>query len=127
VRKLVATALAAWLLCVTAHPAAAAVNVQRSGQENPMVEVARSVLYGGLAGLMVGGAIAWASESDHAGDFVRWGFAGGTMIGLGFGLYYVTSRPQAMIEVEDGETRLGLALPEPAPGGARLTVVRASF
>lgn len=120
-----AAALVVCLACSAAAPAAAAVNVERSGSENPMVEVARSVFYGGLAGLMVGGAIDWAAEGDT--NAMRWGFVGGTMLGLGMGIWHVTNRPHAMIEIEGGETRLGLAVPEPSPPGVRMTLLRASF
>lgn len=126
-KRLVSAALAAWLVSSLTTPAAAAVNVNRHGDENPMVEVARSVFYGGLAGLMVGGAIAWASESNNSGDIVRWSFVGGTVLGLGFGMYYVTNRPQALIEIEDGQTKLGLAMPEMTSTGARVTLLRAAF
>lgn len=126
-KRIFAAALAAWLVCTVASPALAAVNVERTGSENPMVEVTRSILYGGLAGLMMGGAIALATESDNAGDIIRWGIVTGTFVGLGFGLHHVTHRPQAMIEIEDGETRLGLVTPEVGPDGVRMRLVGVTF
>jgi len=126
-KRTIAAALAAWLLCTTAAPAAAAVNVERSGSENPMVELSRSILYGGLAGVMVGGAIALATESDDTSEILRWSLVTGTLVGLGFGLHYVTHRPQAMLEIEDGETRLGLVTPEVGPDGVRMRLVGVTF
>ena len=43
--------VASLALAAIAPAARAAVNVERSSSENPMVEVSRSVIYGGLAGL----------------------------------------------------------------------------
>lgn len=107
-KRLLSILLAACLglgpLAATAH---AQVRVERHGAENPMVEVFKSTIYGGLAGLLVGGAIEWASE-DSNGDAVKWGFITGTFVGLGFGLYWVSTRPQpkAALEWEGGELHL---------------------
>ncbi len=123
-----AAALAAELL---ASPASAAINVNRSGQENPMVEVARSCVYGGLAGLVVGGALAVATKDNHNdGEIIRWSFATGTLLGLGMGLWYVTSRPPAtaLLQYRDGTLRAGVPLPEPAlNGGVRLVAANVRF
>jgi hypothetical protein len=126
---LAACLLAAWPLGAVA-PAAAEVHVQRTSDENPMKEVAKSVFYGGLAGLMIGSAIAIADDGGDDGDKVRWGFAAGTFLGLGFGLYHVMSRPSgaALIEIEDGQARLAFAQPTiGARAGVRLALVRARF
>src|SRR5437762_13286653 len=40
------------------------VNISRSGSENPMVEIARSVFWGALAGLAVGSAITLAANGQ---------------------------------------------------------------
>jgi hypothetical protein len=82
------------LLFAVVRPAGAAVEVSRTGSENPMVEVARSVFWGGVAGLVIGSAIALARNGDDSWDDIRWGFVGGTFLGLGFGIYHVTTRPQ---------------------------------
>jgi hypothetical protein len=127
-----AGAMLASLMFQLAAPAArAAVNVSRGGDENPMREVARSVVWGGLAGLTVGAAIAVATEgSDGDGEAVRWGFAGGTFVGLGYGLWWVSRRPQpsALLEVRDGRLLAHAALPEPdADGSLRLRLARVTF
>ena len=131
-KRTMATLLCACLLVQLAAPAAhAAVNVNRQGDENPMKEVAKSVIYGGLAGLVLGSAVALASDSNsNDGDIVRWGFAGGTFLGLGMGLWWVTRRPppSAALELKDGALRAQLPTPEPGPDGhPRLTLARVRF
>lgn len=126
--RLLAFLLVAFLLGTA--PASAAVQVQRTGSENPMQEVAKSVIYGGLAGLIVGSALAIADEGGNDGDYIRWGFAGGTFFGLGFGIYHVTSRPRgdALLELDGGKLRLGAITPRLDPRtGARVTLVAARF
>src|SRR6266850_4851019 len=117
--------LAACILIATLAPAAgAAVNVQRTGSENPMQEVFKSVIYGGLAGIVLGSAIALADKgNDNDGDIMRWSFVGGTFLGLGFGIYHVTSRPSAMLELDQGRLRLAAPAPTFAPRtGVRLAL-----
>lgn len=123
-------ALACLLISMGAPAARAAVNVERNSAENPVVEISRSVIYGGLAGLVVGGAIALASESDNSGDIVRWCFVGGTLAGLAAGIYFVSSRPQprAVIEVDGGALRLHAPqLGKSAAGGAQVPLVAVRF
>ncbi len=113
-------------------PAAhAAVNVQRQGSENPMIEVAKTTVWGALGGLVVGGAIALANgDSDNNGDIVRWSVVGGTFLGLGYGIYHVTHRPPAtaLIEFQGGAPTLHAALPEAAPGrGLQMHVLAVRF
>lgn len=132
IKRGVAAFLCACLLVQLTAPAAyASVNVNRSGDENPMKEVAKSVIYGGLAGLVLGSAIAVATEgSEGDGDAIRWGFAGGTFLGLGMGLWWVTRRPQptAALELESGELRAQLPTPEFGPDGRpRVTLARVTF
>jgi len=115
-----------------AAPAAhASVNVNRHGDENPMQEVAKSVIYGGLAGVVLGSAIAIANDNNsNDGDIIRWGFAGGTFLGLGMGLWWVTSRPQpsAALELKDGTLLAQLPSPEVGPDGRpRVTLARVRF
>ena len=96
-----------------------------------MREVARSVVWGGLAGLTVGGAIAVATDgTEHDGDAIRWGFALGTFVGLGYGLWWVSRRPQpsALLEMSGGRLVAHAALPEPDAGGTlRLRLARVTF
>ncbi len=109
----------------------AAVNVQREGSENPMIEVAKTTCWGMLGGLVIGGAIALANgESDNNGDIVRWSVVGGTFLGLGYGIYHVTHRPPvtALIEFQGGAPTLHAALPQAAPGrGLEMHLVAVRF
>ena len=117
------------LLHVLAPAALAGVNVNRGADENPMKEVAKSVIYGGMAGLVIGGAISWASESGN-GDAVRWGFVTGTFVGLGMGIWWVTKRPPASAAIEWKSGELRAQLPTPGAGGegqAQLTLARVRF
>mgnify|MGYP001559581089 CR=1 FL=1 len=117
-------------LCGLAPVARAEVNIQRQGAENPILEVAKSTVYGALGGLAIGGAIALVSdENDNDGDIFRWCFVGGTFLGLGYGIYQVSSRPKAtaVIELRGGSPSLHAVLPAPEPGRGmtmRLIAVR---
>jgi len=114
---------------LVASDAAAAVNVHRRGDENPMQEVARSVFYGGLTGLMVGGALAIASDDGNDGEMIRWGLVGGTMVGLAIGMYHVSSRPSAaLIEFDGRGAHFGGIEPRAGRGGTLgLALVQARF
>ena len=127
-KLLVTLLVTACLLLGAALPAASGVQVQRSGSENPMVEVAKSTFYGGLAGLLLGSAVALANDSKNSGDIIKWGFVGGTFFGFGYGLYHVSKRPSAMLEIEDGGVRLGAVVPTWDPvRGVRVSLVAARF
>jgi hypothetical protein len=130
-KRILCAVIALLLAAEIAAPAAASVNVNRAGEENPMVEVARSVVYGGLAGLVVGGALAVATKDNHNdGDIIRWSFATGTLVGLGMGLMWVSRRPQptGLIEYDHGTLRAHAVLPEVAPnGGVRLVAASVKF
>jgi hypothetical protein len=84
--------VAALLLCMAAAVASSAqVKVERIGEENPMITIAKSVLWGGLAGLVLGGAVALVAEKNED-NIVKWFFVGGTFTGLGYGIYHVATR-----------------------------------
>lgn len=119
--------LAACLCALLAPAAQAAVDVQRQGSENSMVEVARSTFYGALAGTVVGSAIALVAEGD--GEPVKWGFVLGTFAGLGYGLYQVNQRPAvSLLELHGGVFGSGgLAAVEAAPGGMRVHAIGLRF
>jgi hypothetical protein len=111
--------------------ASGSVEISRNGAENPMVEIARSVMWGAVAGAIVGSAIALAVK-DGSGESIRWGIVGGTAAGLGTGVYFVSHRPQpgALLELEDGAwspSASALAAIEPVPGGARARLLAVRF
>jgi hypothetical protein len=125
-----------WILCASLAletlplTAFAGVNIERKGSENPMAEVFKSTLYGALVGAVVGGAIVLAAQdSDANGDIMRWSIVGGTMLGLGAGIYFVARRPQpsGMLELKDGTLAIHPPTPQIEPGGGmsmRLVAVR---
>ena len=131
-KKLGSVALcAALLLGLLPTPGSAAVNVERHGAENPVVEVFKSTVYGFLGGVVVGTAIALAAKDENATDDIfRWSIVGGTVIGLGAGVYWVTKRPQpsAMLELNNGALTLHPVAPEIVPGeGMSLRVFAVRF
>ena len=117
-------------LCAVPATGLAGINVERHGTENPVVEVFKSTLYGALAGVVVGGAVVLAvNDGDSAAEIMRWSIVGGTMLGLGVGLYFVAKRPQpsGMLELKDGALAIHLPTPQIEPGGGmsmRLVAVR---
>jgi hypothetical protein len=95
----------ALLLCaVTAVASNAQVTVEREGDENPVMTIAKSVLWGGLAGVVLGGAVALVAEQNEE-DIVKWFFVGGTFAGLGYGIYHVSTRekPSSALLRIDGD------------------------
>ena len=130
-RRIASVVLVSLVFALLAPAARAAVNVERTGAENPVQEIAKSTLWGGVAGLMLGLAIAVATRSnDSDGDVIRWSFAGGTFFGFGFGVYHVMSRPSptAMLELElpgphAGQPTLHVPAPSSSAHGVELRLV----
>ena len=90
------------VLLLFAAGASAQVEVRRHGEENPMITIAKSILWGGLAGLVLGGASALV-VNDHQDDIFKWSFVGGVFGGLAVGVYHVATRPQptgALLEMD---------------------------
>ena len=111
--------------------AAGNVEITRNSAENPMAEIARSLMWGAFAGLIVGGAIELAAK-DTSGEPLRWGVVVGTGAGLASGVYFVAHRPQptALLELKGGKlspAAVPLAAVEPVAGGARARLVGLSF
>ena len=109
----------------------ASVSVQRQSDENPVKEIAKSIMWGALAGLLVGSAIELAAKSE-SGEPVRWGIVIGTFAGLGAGIYFVSHRPQpsSLLELRDGRlvpNAAALTTVEPIPGGVRVRAVGVTF
>ena len=86
-------------------------------QDNPVVEVARSTLYGGLAGLALG--LAAALVVDDSGEAVKWGFVIGTFGGFIWGVVHQTrsSSQLSVLEVRPGN---GARVRLPSPRAFRL-------
>jgi hypothetical protein len=107
------------------------VSVERRGDENPAMEVARATFWGAVAGSLVGLAVA-AVKSENQSDAIRWGFALGTFAGLATGVYWVTQRPApaSLLELQEGRLVPGpgaLAAVEVAPDGMRVRAVAVRF
>lgn len=92
----------------------AQVHVVRSGQENPVITIGKSTLYGAATGVLLGLALTLVVD-EPTGDVLKWSFVGGTFGGFILGVYHVATRPQpssAMLQLDSG----GLAkmtLPKP--------------
>ncbi len=130
-KKLLSTIVSAALtLGVLAPAAPAAVNIERQGAENPVIELANSMKYGALGGLLLGSAIALTTEDTaNDGDIIRWSFVGGVFLGLGCGIHHIATRPKAtsLLEFQKGAPSLHAALPVLEPGRGmtmRLVAVR---
>jgi len=112
--RTVVAALLALLLAgaAAAPPARAQVYETRESSANPMVEVFKSTIYGGLAGLLLGSALALALNDDNNEDTVKWAFVGGTFFGFGYGVYHVTTRPQPHALLEGTHDGWAFARPD---------------
>lgn len=94
--------------------AQAQVTVVRAGQENPVITIGKSTLYGGATGLLLGLALTLVIDED-TGDVIKWSFVGGTFGGFLLGIYHVATRPQpssAMLQFR-GSRLAKVALPQP--------------
>jgi hypothetical protein len=96
------------LLAFFAVNTRADVDVLRLGEENPVLTIAKATFWGGVAGALVGGALALIADDNHW-DYIKWGIAGGVLGGCAFGVYHVMTRPSAKSSLleTDGD---GLAL-----------------
>jgi hypothetical protein len=81
------------ILLVAAAPVHSQVTIERHGDENPVAAIAKATAWGGLAGLLLGSAVALVAD-DNEGDIIKWFFVGGVFGGFGYGIYHVTTRPE---------------------------------
>ena len=108
-RILITICLISSILWVNAD---AEVEIRRWGDENPVKVVAKSVFWGAVVGLALGGAIALVADDDYD-DYLKWGFVIGTFGGFGYGLYHVHTREKpstSLLNIDKG----GLALKVPS-------------
>jgi len=102
------------VVLVSVHSSYAQVQVVRSGQENPVVTIGKSTLYGAGTGLLLGLALSLVINED-TGDVVKWSFVTGTFGGFFLGVYHVASRPSAssaLLQFEGGRLAK-VRFPEP--------------
>lgn len=94
--------------------AQAQTHVVRGGDENPVVTIGKSTLYGAGTGLLLGLALTLVIDED-TGDVIKWSFVGGTFGGFILGIYHVATRPSpssALLQFDEtGLARIGV--PEP--------------
>ena len=69
------------------------VSVEREGDENPVLVVAKSTFWGGIAGITTGLAIGLVVK-DY--EIMRYTIAAGTLVGMYYGWRHVNSRPEAL-------------------------------
>ena len=96
------------VILLLAVSASAQVTVIRGGDENPVLTIAKSTFWGGLTGLVLGGATALIVD-DNRSDVMKWFFVGGVFGGFGFGVYHVLSREKpssAMIQMDGSGTTM---------------------
>jgi hypothetical protein len=80
------------LVCLTTViTSSAQVTVVREGEENPVITIAKSTAWGGLAGLVLGTAVALVAE-ENEGDIIKWFFVGGTFGGFTYGVIHTVTR-----------------------------------
>ena len=109
-KRVVFVLLLASLSAGWTRPCSAQVVVDRHGEENPAVSITKSVFWGALGGLILGGAIALVAEEDE-GEIIKWSFVGGTFAGLGVGIWHVATRPEpagALLEIGPEGTRIAM-------------------
>ena len=95
-------------------------------EDSPMRAVFKSTLFGGLVGLALGGAVELVSDGAD-GDAWKWGLAGGTFFGFGYGLWHETRKAgsQGFLRGDADGWRLGAPVPGLRVGGATGWEVRA--
>jgi predicted membrane protein len=94
--------------------------VTESRPRNYMATIAVSALMGGVAGLLLGGAIYYLDDQENARNIAYWA-AGGVLVGTGIGVINVVA------DESRAERAVGMHHPrDPAPT-YRLSLLRATF
>ena len=107
------------------------VSIARSGDENPVKEIAKSVYWGAVAGAVLGGAVMLA-DTGTSTEPLRWGIVLGAFGGLAAGTYFVAirPRPESLLELRHGRLVPGpapLAAIEPTAAGTRVRAIALRF
>jgi len=102
------------LILGVSQMAEAQTHVVRGGDENPVLTIGKSTLYGAGTGVLLGLALTLVVDED-TGDVLKWSFVGGTFGGFLIGVYHVATRPSpssALLQFD--ETGLAcITVPEP--------------
>lgn len=89
IRRIGSVLVLAVALTIAMTPVAPTARAQDSS--NDLLTIAKSALFGGLVGLVLGGVTALVVDSDKRDDSVRWGIVLGTFGGFAYGVYSVTT------------------------------------
>jgi hypothetical protein len=89
IRRIGSALVLAVALTIAMTPVAPTARAQDSS--NDLLTIAKSSLFGGLVGLVLGGVTALVVDSDKRDDSVRWGIVLGTFGGFAYGVYSVTT------------------------------------
>ncbi len=94
--------------------AEAQVTIIRGSHENPVISIAKSTLYGGATGVLLGLALTLVID-EPSEDILKWSFVGGTFGGFLYGIYHVSTRPQPTAALLQFDTKglAKVAVPEP--------------
>ena len=94
--------------------AEAQVAIVRGAHENPVISIAKSTLYGGATGVILGLALTLVID-EPTGDILKWSFVGGTFGGFLYGIYHVSTRPQPTAALLQFDTKglAKVAVPQP--------------
>ena len=94
--------------------AEAQVTIIRGSHENPVISIAKSTLYGGATGVILGLALTLVVD-EPTEDILKWSFVGGTFGGFLYGIYHVSTRPQPTAALLQFDTKglAKVAVPEP--------------
>ena len=94
--------------------AEAQVTFIRGSHENPVISIAKSTLYGGATGILLGLALTLVVD-ESTGDILKWSFVGGTFGGFLYGIYHVSTRPQPTAALLQFDTKglAKVAVPKP--------------
>ena len=94
--------------------AEAQVTIIRGSHENPVISIAKSTLYGGATGILLGLALTLVVD-ESTGDILKWSFVGGTFGGFLYGIYHVSTRPQPTAALLQFDTKglAKVAVPKP--------------
>lgn len=82
----------------------AQVAVLRGGEENPVITIGKSTLYGAGTGVLLGLALSLVVDEDF-GEIMKWSFVGGTIGGFAIGVIHVATRSKpssAMLQFDSG-------------------------
>ena len=79
--------LAVWTLIITLLIPGGLVHPKKAAAANAIQTILMDALYGGAAGLLLGGVLMLVVDKDSRDDTLRWGAVIGTFAGFAYGVY----------------------------------------